>query len=541
MTKGSDSPGPETIETSGGITIKYLNRYLYSPSSPEAGAVRRANSLPQISGCIYLLASPLLFYGVKTLTGRLPEDSTIMFLELDPVLADFTEEIISQSDNPEAILIRSAVQLLQELDSMDLGKYREVKLVSLSGGLSLNSEAYSLCEKNAGNLIGTYWKNRATLIEMGSLWINNIFTNLQYLPESYPLGDLYTFKPAVVAGAGESLESSLDIISSQRPDIFLLAADTALPVLFQAGIIPDAVIALEAQHANIYDFFDCRNLPLICDLTCSPSLLHQYRGPLFFIMSSFAKTSLFTSFTEKGITLPGLPPLGSVGTAAVYTALRLTEGPVFITGLDFAFRPGKTHSRETQSMKNRLLKTSRIKPLVDFSHGFDHPVKKISGKQSKPLLTTPNLEVYARLTGTLEEKERIRDLGETGMKLPFSGTDTITTETGSGSRTAEFVPASSARKEMLIKTLPDEKAIQDFINSEKGNMEELLKEGYNWLSGSRDDIIREKIRNLIIHLDYLCIPFPDFNLKGNFTESYLKRLLTAAARLKNRIENIYGL
>ncbi|MBI9102779.1 MAG: DUF115 domain-containing protein [Spirochaetales bacterium] len=562
-------PGAELVAVSGGMSVKYLNRYLYSSLNPEAGAERRAVNLPLASGFIYILTSPLLFYGVNTLISRCPPKSTFIYLELNPELARFTRHYYKQrTDKQDSFkMVENTKELLRHLDSIDLSKYRHVELLSLSGGYALSPKEYTRAKDYANALVRTFWSNRATLVQMGRLWVDNLFTNLSSIPSSVPLKSFFTQKPLLVTGAGESLEQTIDEISCIRADIFILAVDTAIPVLSDAGIIPDAVIALEGQHANIYDFYGNLSIPLICDLTASPSLLHQYQGAVSFILSRFDRINLFEHLNKEGISLPEIPPLGSVGVAALHVGMNLTEGPVFFSGLDFSFRPGKTHSRSAPSIKAILNRIEKTKSVINFSHGFEPPVHRVKGKEGNELLTTPNLSVYAALLGNFNQSGRLFDIGKTGIhldvhrgdietlkeavrKAPYPLPDSFfnTDDKYTNSKDPEVTenpnyPVNHQKMSFYVNSssTADSETLQNFMISESEKLEEFIRDGYLWLAGERTDKLEDKIKTKISRLDYLAISFPDrkgFNDNNpELNESYLKRLLTHAARLKARITN----
>ncbi len=537
MKTNIENSGPFLTETSGGFTVKYRNRYLYSSQTPKAGAERRASKMPLSSGFIYLLPSPLLYYGVEILIERMPKDSCLILLESDSALKslsiNFLEKNYPGTDIESIPVFSSEVSLLTCLDKMKDFSFRHVEIISLSGGYSLGSTEYKGWKEAVFNFIQTFWRNRATLIQMGRLWVDNLFENLQELPSSVPVSKLKTTKPIVVTGAGESLEHSLKEIIRQRADIFLLTVDTALPVLLEAGIVPDTVLALEGQHANIYDFFPSggRDLPLICDLTVSPSLLHQYRGSVSFLLSKFDRISLFTKIKEKGIEIPEIPPLGSVGIAALHTALALTGNRVYFTGLDFSFRAGKSHSRSAPAINHKLLTSRRTDSMVDFSHGFAPPVQKIEGKGGKPLLTTPNLKGYAGLIDYLSGNSRLMDLRKTGLLLSVPETKTIISDCINAEVCSETSFSDFGRE-----VLPTPEMITVFLYGEIEGLSEIIEKGYSWLKGTRTRESCEIFRKLINKRDYLIVSFPDRNISGILPESYVKRVLAHAARLRTRIQ-----
>jgi len=531
-------------QTPEGFTVRLGDRYLYSPRTPLSGAEKKAGQLPLADGCLYILPSPLLYYGVSSLIHRLPPSSRIITVELEPELAEFTRRFLHAGDLPEPLkqlpLYTSAAELERFFQDLASEGFRRCEILSLTGGYSLRAPEYRKLRDYAEYLFQTYWKNRATLIHMGRLWIRNLFENLPGLPVSVPLPVRQTRLPVLVAGAGESLEGSLDEIERLRGDIFLLAADTALPVLLARNLLPDAVTALEAQHANLYDFLclEGRKIPLYCDLTSSPALLHRYPGPVSFFLSRFAPSALLRRLTAAFPLLPLIPPLGSVGVAALHLAGTLGNGRVLFTGLDFSFRPGKSHARSSPALVRRDLAGCRLSGTEDFSHGFDSPLKKVSGKNGRTVLTTPNLLEYAGLVRALGAGSPLGDLGEQGLPLEiprFAGlSEALEASPAVLPSPAEAGHSSPAKMDYRTRE------VEAFLNHEEGILADLLQEGYLWLKGSRGPEREERLRRLLGETDYLTLSFPDPLPPEELPESYLKRALTNGAWFQKRLERRKG-
>ncbi len=182
---------------------------------------------------------------------------------------------------------------------------------------------------------------------MGPLWVRNLFDNLASETFSLAPWPDWGDAPVIVCGAGVTLESALPWISDHRSAWKLIAVDTALPILKAWSLIPDAVVSLEAQHANLRDFAGWFGAPvaLFADMTSYPPSTRVFSQQPFWFISEFAPLALWSRWPWGTAVAPRLPPLGSVGVAAAWIAWKLTQGPVLLAGLDFSFPPGQSHAR----------------------------------------------------------------------------------------------------------------------------------------------------------------------------------------------------
>jgi hypothetical protein len=250
------------------------------------------------------------------------------------------------------------------LAQIESGRYRRILELTTNAAAMLHRAEYRRIRDLLDRQIQIVWQNRLTMHAMGRLWIRNTIMNLPSLVDTrIPLFD---DRPVVVAGAGPSLDDSLLLLSDLREEIQIVAVDTAVPALADAGITPDIVIAVEAQLANAYDFLPVadRSYTLIADIGSSPAAadLHKSRA---WIISVHSPISLL----ERVSALPGiistLPPLGSVGVSAVLIALQYTKAPLFLTGLDFSVLRGQTHARGTTAPRWQHIHSDRLSPVED--------------------------------------------------------------------------------------------------------------------------------------------------------------------------------
>lgn len=397
---------PFLSETGDGFSVSYRSRSLYAPAQPATQARRRAAAVAVTKDTLFVVPSPLLLYGVDTLLDRIDQSSRILCIERDERLMDLTHRsplrrVLADS---RVICMRadSVASVLGALPmEIDWG-FRRVMPVFLTGGYRLSREFYDEVLDTLSRRNAEIWKNRITIVRMARLWIPNILYNLACFPvHAIPVTNCSN-SPIVVVGAGPSLEEALPWLKTMSTRLPIVCADTALPVLLAEGLIPDIVVVLEGQHANINDFLPpCRisspNRPvLFADLSSAPSVLRATgRSPRFFL-SHFASLALFDRLERASLLPPMIPPLGSVGTAAVWICRQITTGPVIMAGLDFSYQTGKSHASGTPSHRELLRSTTRTTSVERqvLSHVARHTVR-YPGKDGSEVRTDIVLHGYA--------------------------------------------------------------------------------------------------------------------------------------------------
>jgi len=268
------------------------------------------------------------------------------------------------------------------------------------------------------NGLTRWWSNRLTCLHMGPLWIRNLLDNLsQFRPT--PWQD-WGEAPVLACGAGVTLESALPWALAHRSRIKIVAADTALPVLRDNDLVPDAVVCLEAQHANLRDFAGWKgaDIALYTDLTSFPPGARVFGNPPKWFITEFAEVNLWRRWPWDTRQVPRLPPLGSVGVAAAWVSWRLTRGPVILAGLDFSYPPGKTHARGAPTLAALASRTHRLSP-VEQGGTWERPGLH---RRANGWLTTPVMEGYAEVLADQARLHRDRTWvwEEKGLPLGLS-------------------------------------------------------------------------------------------------------------------------
>ncbi len=240
---------------------------------------------------------------------------------------------------------------------------KKIVPISLNAGRLLYQSAYQLLYEHAENELRRFWRNQSTLLFMCRLWIRNLISNMKSPDLAIDIKDHPRHRSVVLVGAGPSLNQSIKLLKNSRSEFFLVCVDTAIPSLVRNGIVPDLVIALEGQLANLKDFIPAgQKLPALAyDLTSCP-LVHRHIAFSYhwLFSSDFAPGTHWKALNDLKILPTRIPALGSVGVASLYLCQFLASEHIFITGLDFSWFPGATHAQDSPSRLAFLQQSQRL-------------------------------------------------------------------------------------------------------------------------------------------------------------------------------------
>lgn len=521
-----DNKDPLLIDTGRGFSVLYRERYLYSSTDPEKRAVLRAEKTILQNETLYILTSPLLFYGTSEILSKLPADSHIICFEFSKNLYKLSQNnmpaLISNSASITFIESTDPQNVFDTVDTIGIWKFRRVKLLNITGGYSIYSSEYKNLLTNLDNKIQEYWKNRMTLIHMGPLWIKNIFLNLYKLNHRTEALTLHTYPkaecPILVTGAGESLEGSINFIKEKRDSFKILAVDTSVSVLLENEIEPDYIIAVDAQFYNLYDFMKVKNktIPLFFDITGYTGIPHIMNGNIHPFISTFANTKLLQRMENYKLLPTKFPALGSVGITAIYLALEMTREKILYTGLDFAYRIGKSHANGSPRNLTELAGTSRLEPMEQPGIYYARPLIHNKDKTGKKCITDLILTSYADLMlKNFKQNDRLFDIGKTGL---YNG--------GNMTNTADLSLNDECIKKDNFK--PDSSLIsinnfEEFCKNEIVLLDKLYDKTFLYLSGKSKN--SEIILELLKEADYIYLHFPDKSPEPSIEPGFLKRIL----------------
>jgi len=516
---------PLVVETPGGLSVSYGGRSLYSSRDPARTPERAAREADIPPETLVVCASPLLGYGLDTLLARLPSGSAVLAVERDEALMALSLSRAPREtlEHPRLRYYRSESipAILSLIPRMPGFPFRRVRLVSLSGGADLHRDFYAELAALAGDLLSRHWRNRLTLIRFGRGYARNLFRNLARLPDSTPLPLASVGKPILVAGSGPSLERALSEIARHRERLFVLACDTALPVLAASGIRPDAVAVVESQFwiERAFHGLALSRIPVFADLTARPRAIARLGGPVSYFLSAYADARYLDRLANAGLAPHAIPPLGSVGLAAVRLALDIAVPgePVLCVGLDFSHPIESTHARGAPACVEREIAAARLAPIGFADSSFAEGSSPARGKDGREVRTDPTLSGYRDLfEAEFSRVGGLFDCGETGLPLgiPRARISEVLARQAAG-RSALYAAQGAAQS---AAECPSREAIDRFISEERERLIALRAA----LTGERAAGIDE-VRAELVELDYLHLHFPDSHRASEATGDFLNR------------------
>lgn len=512
-------------------TVYYKKRFLYSKYDPTKSVVNLIQSQTILPGTLILVCSPVLWYGINELQEKISESSCkILALEADEKLLELSRKSYSLFDmktaSTELLWAKDYAALDAKLRSLvKNGSIKRVLRLDFSAGVQLDLQTYEKIFSAASEIIERFWKNRITLVKFGRLYFKNFFRNIKKLQEGFLLSDFYksVSKPIIVCGAGESLDKTFSAFNiEERNNYFIIAADASLASLSERGILPDALVGVEAQFAIQKAYIGQKNKEILffADLFSRSEIPDILGGTSVWFSSEFVDSDFLFSLKEKGIIDSFIPALGSVGLYAVYIALLLRsskEIPVFVTGLDFSFSLGLTHAKNTAAHISRLTSSKRTFPQENYEAAFGTGSLPINTSPDKKIFSTKALFSYAsQFEALFSGTENLFDSGKGGIPLGLP----LSKPKGNSFGKMEKI---SAEENALKK---DSSKITSFLDEEKTalkTLRSLLSQGEESEYRNRNESLDEQIKALLFPREYLFLHFPD-GYAPSMEISFLKRV-----------------
>jgi 6-hydroxymethylpterin diphosphokinase MptE-like len=532
---------PSVVRGPHGTTTVWKGINLYPASDPVEYARRKARVFSFLPRTLVFVPSVGLGYGLEELLSRLPPSASVLCVEAHQKLMALA---LAQGlpRDPRLLVLRTDNEdmVARALREMGESRFRRVVEVPLCAGYRLAPQIYARMRKALEEQIHEYWRNRLTLIALGSLQVRNLISNISLFPCAGDFASVSTSLPVVVAGAGPSLEETIPALRAVRSEVVLVAVDTALARLAAESMPPDVAVALEAQTANLRDFLpppSPKGTLLACELSSHPTAARLFGSSTRFFSSEFAPLRLFARMAGLRMLPCPFPALGSVGVAAVNAALRMTTGEVFLTGLDFSYPGSLTHARGTPYHLSTLAQADRLSPpdVPSFTAIAARRGTLAEDKTGQMVLTDPILLSYRESLRKLVALfgSRVSDVGTTGLDLGvprITGRNLVQRVRGARTR---GVPLSFGSAPLC-----SAQTVSAFVKSEEaallrgaGLVRDALRSG----SPSRECL------SFIAESDYTWVHFPDIPTEEGPDRSFLARVNAAALHYAERFRRIESL
>jgi hypothetical protein len=188
--------------------------------------------------------------------------------------------------------------------------------------------------------------NKDTQAYFSKRIVPNMIKNMEYIREGHIITD-YIGKipkdiPAIIVSAGPSLDKNIEELKRAKGKAFILAVDTSMRYLLDHGIMPDAMVTIDAGKPFSYmNNPELQDIPLFCALESNHEIMKFHSGlKIWFQGGSF----LGDVFERYGKEFPPYQPGGSVATAAFAICVALEFQQIVLIGQDLAYKGDVTHA-----------------------------------------------------------------------------------------------------------------------------------------------------------------------------------------------------
>lgn len=215
--------------------------------------------------------------------------------------------------------------------------------------------------KNVDKVSSDVIVGRNTVVRYSGVEADNLFHNIHFLCDgsiTTQLCDILpTDIPAIVVSAGPSLNKNIKELKKAKNRAFIVAVDTAVKPLVNAGIIPDLYVVVDGlKPIELFDFEEARQIPMMPSITSARRVLDNHTGKKIFFFEG--QTLVYNLMAMNGIPFSSVACGGSVACSAFSLVYKLGFERIILVGQDLALTGNKTHADGTFQKKMEEVDTS---------------------------------------------------------------------------------------------------------------------------------------------------------------------------------------
>jgi hypothetical protein len=237
-----------------------------------------------------------------------------------------------------------------------------------------------------------------TTLASGRLWIRNTFANFLSLANPVAGAPCGRARPVLIAAPGPTLEHAVSLIREARASFELWALPTSCNLLESAGLSPDLIVMTDGGFYSMHHLqFSALSCPIAMPLSAARGSWNLNRkpgltGPFLLEQPAFFESALLRA---AGVTVPIVPPHGTVAATAIDLALSVTDAPVIVAGLDMCSLDILSHARPNAFDALLHLQAGRLTPHTSlcFQRASRQLMRRLeAGGRSR---VSPSLLTYA--------------------------------------------------------------------------------------------------------------------------------------------------
>ncbi len=182
----------------------------------------------------------------------------------------------------------------------------------------------------------------------------NLLKNFKRLSNAFDFGawkDQFKDVPAILCGAGPSLEQVYPELKKLEDKALILAGGSTITALSASGIKPHLLYAIDPNPEEFtrLAFHTAYDVPLLFGCRLEPNVFYSHSGPIGYFVTGTG--GALEEWMEEKLRIKDyevLKGLGeealSVTTVAFMTAIYLGCNPIILAGVDLAYKEGKRYA-----------------------------------------------------------------------------------------------------------------------------------------------------------------------------------------------------
>lgn len=234
------------------------------------------------------------------------------------------------------------------LEEIDFSSAKGLVVIEHPASLRIFDTYYSEVKGIIKRVIDKRISDAATVKAFGRVFLRNALNNLKNFDSLFPVSlvkDEFVDGDCLIVSSAPSAESYMGYIRAYQDGLYIIAVDSAVPMLQKNGVNPDFVISIDPQ-GRIHEHFLGVNYSFIpiFSLVSPPSIVAQYKGMLSLNSHPLSQIieSLFPSVVgsiDSGT--------GSVAGDSLRFARLCGFKNIGMIGFDFCFNDNLIYSRGT--------------------------------------------------------------------------------------------------------------------------------------------------------------------------------------------------
>jgi hypothetical protein len=360
----------------GPLTLKLNGNYLYSRYDPLKDAEHFIQSQVDQSANVYCLFGFGLGYHVQELLQKEPNKRIVVIEPYVSVIRKAAENIdlsnIFSHPNVEILCLEQGKVMINTLNELTK---QQTRWIIPNAWLKALPQSHPL-----KHFLEDIKIQEMSFQRFSSLMEKNFTENLKYM--DVDVGKLFgnfNGQKAVLVSAGPSLDDTVYSLKKLKDKYFILAVGSALRVLKENDVVPDAVIITDPQE-TVYKQLDGMGFaqPLIYLSTACHSAVANHRGPkVIAFQKGYSKAEGYAGQHNFPLVDTG----GSVATTALDILIKMGFSEIVLLGQDLAYSKNRSHA---------LQSTSRIEVVSNES------LLSVLANDGTMVKTTTILSIYRR-------------------------------------------------------------------------------------------------------------------------------------------------